>query len=291
VRLATDSGVSDDADTKYMLRWETLDANYDRPREQADVPDSDLWLVKLRLESSGPAEVVYTNDFDGPVGSKYPEWTSSSIAYHSAADPPGKGTREPQVVVNGEAANGSRRFLGEFGGPKIGTADDPGYNRTQVDQTIRLTLHDLPPHAALRVSFDLLVLKSWDGNSPQYGPDRFRLAVAGGPVLLDTSFSNNHKVDRQGSYQDYPTVGSQPRAQAAARNTLGYEFFGDSTYPLEFTFPHSGGDVTLEFSSSLFEGKGEADESWGLDNLRVEATSVVAGNDASASPAAAASVP
>jgi len=229
-----------------------------------------LWKMSGQRILVGAILVVYSNGFDGPVGSSYPEWSSSTIEFASAADPPGKGTRDPQTIVNCQSPSGAQ-MLGEFGGPKIGTPDDPGYNRTQVDQTVRLALGDLPPHTALRVSFDLYVLKSWDGNSPQYGPDQFRLAVVGGPVLVDTSFSNNPKVERQGSYQDYPRAGSQPRAQAIATNTLGYEFFGDSIYPLEFTFPHARDDVTLEFSSSLFEGKGVADESWGLDNVRVEA--------------------
>ena len=35
-------------------------------------------------------------------------------------------------------------------------------------------------------------------------------------------------------------------------NTLGYTFFGDSIYPLEFTFTHAGREMTLNFSSSLF---------------------------------------
>jgi hypothetical protein len=226
-------------------------------------------ILAAAAASRGLADDVYQNDFNDPLGTKYPEWTSSKVAYESAADPPGKGTRPQQQITNCDSANGAQRFLGEFGGEKIGTAADPGYNRTRVDQTVRLALDDLPPHKAVELSFDLYVLKSWDGNSPQYGPDRWKLAVAGGPVLLDTTFSNNHKVEKQGSYQDYPTAKSPPRAGAAATNTLGYEFFGDSVYPLRFTFPHSGSDLTIEFSSSLFEGKGVADESWGLDNVRV----------------------
>jgi hypothetical protein len=228
-----------------------------------------LILAAAAAASRGLAEDVYRNDFNGPLGTKYPEWTSSEVAYESAADPPGRGTRPPQQVTNCDSPNKAQRFLGEFGGEKIGTADDPGYNRTQVDQTICLSLKDLPTHDAIELSFDLYVLKSWDGNSPQYGPDRWKLAVAGGPVLLETSFSNNHKVETQGSYQDYPSAKSPPRAEATATNTLGNEFFGDSVYPLRFTFPHSASDLTIELSSSLFEGKGVADESWGLDNVRV----------------------
>jgi hypothetical protein len=119
------------------------------------------------------------------------------------------------------------------------------------------------------LAFDLLILKSWDGNSPQYGPDRFQIRVAGGPTLLDTSFSNNQKVAADGSLQDYPTPSSAPQTDAAAVNRLGYRFFGDSIYHLHFTFPHDAATLVLEFASDMYEGKGTDDESWGLDNVRV----------------------
>ena len=217
----------------------------------------------------GATNDVYFNDFNGPIGSQYPEWTSSTVPYASAANPPGKGVLPPQIVTNCESPNRAQRFLGEFGGPKIGVPRDPGYNRTRVDQTISLALSNLPPHTALKVSFDLYVLKSWDGNSPIYGPDRWGLGIAEGPTLFETTFSNNPKVTTQGSDQDYPRAKSPPRTGAVSTNTLGYTFFGDSIYPLAFVFAHSGSKLTLNFSSSLFEGKGIADESWGLDNVRV----------------------
>ena len=220
------------------------------------------------------ADDVYFNDFNGPLGSKYPEWTSSPITFVSATNPPGSGTLPPPEVTNCDATNRAQRFLGEFGGPRIGVPSDPGYNRTRVEQTISLTLTNLPPHSALKVSFDLYILKSWDGNSPRYGPDRWSLSAAGGPVLLATTFSNNHKVSTEGSDQDYPRPQSPPRTGAGATNTLGCKFFGDSIYPLEFTFAHSGSELTLNFNSSLFEGKGIADESWGLDNVRITTASV-----------------
>ena len=223
---------------------------------------------------NGQAAEVYFNDFNGPIGSKYPEWTSSPITFVSATNPPGTGTLLPPDVTNCDSTNRAQRFLGEFGGPRIGVPSDPGYNRTRVEQTISLTLTNLPPHSALKVSFDLYILKSWDGNSPRYGPDRWSLSVAGGPVLLATTFSNNHKVSTEGSDQDYPRPKSPPRAGASFTNTLGCKFFGDSIYPLEFTFAHNGSGLTLNFNSSLFEGKGIADESWGLDNVRITTASV-----------------
>jgi hypothetical protein len=174
------------------------------------------------------------------------------------------------VVTNTISPNNAQRFLGEFGGPPIGVPDDPGYNHTRVDQTVSLSLTNLPAHSSLQVAFDLYILKSWDGNSPAYGRDRFILSVSGAPALLDTTFSNNPKTNTDGSYQDYPATNSPPWAGIFSTNTLGYSgFFYDGIYRLQYTFAHTGSNLTLNFRSSLFEGKGTGDESWGLDNVSV----------------------
>jgi len=232
------------------------------------------------LLAGEPAGEIYFNDFNSPPGSVCSEWTSSPITCLNSTNPPGSGVLPPPPISNTDATNGAQRFLGEFGGPRIGRPGNPGYNKTRVDQTIHLTLSNLPPHSALRLTFDLFVLKSWDGNSPIYGPDRWVLSIAGGPVLLDTTFSNNPKVAKEGSDQNYPQLQSMPRTGAARTNSLGYKFFGDSIYPLAFTFAHSNSTLELNFRSSLFEGKGLADESWGLDNVRL----VIAPNPPSVAP-------
>jgi hypothetical protein len=220
------------------------------------------------MSSSGH---VYLSDFDGPIGTSLPEWTSSEIRYVCPQWPSLAGNL-PAPSVRTTASPRGQRFLGEFGGPPIVRPGALGFNRFRVEQTVRLTLRDLPPHRALRVEFDLLVLKSWDGNSPAYGADRWRFGVKGGPVLLDTTFSNNPKVAAEGSTQDFPQPGSAPHSGAVATGTLGYSaFFADSIYHFSFRFPHTEGDVALEFASSLFEGKGTDDESWGLQKVRVEA--------------------
>jgi hypothetical protein len=220
--------------------------------------------------------VVYANDFNGPVGSTFPEWTSSPVTFVKTVTGE-TGSLPAGRVATVESPNHLQRFLGEFGGPPVGQPGDPDWNRTRVDQTVSLSLKGLGPHTRVTVSFDLYVLKSWDGNSRAYGPDRFTLRVAGGPVLLDTTFSNNPKVREDGSYQSYPSSNGEvasnaPQTGAASTGTLGYSnFFKDSTYHLSFTFPHADSALTLEFGSSLFEGKGTADESWGLDNVVVSA--------------------
>jgi hypothetical protein len=218
--------------------------------------------------------VVYANDFNGPVGSTFPEWTSSPITYVKTVTKE-SGALPAPAVATVESPNRQQRFLGEFGGPAIGRPGEPDWNRTRVDQTVSLALADLGPHTKVTVAFDLYVLKSWDGNSPQYGPDRFTVAVAGGPVLLDTTFSNNPKVREDGSYQSYPAANGDradnpPQTGAASTGTLGYsDFFKDSVYHFSFTFSHTGPSLRLDFGSSLFEGKGAGDESWGLDNVVV----------------------
>jgi hypothetical protein len=226
--------------------------------------------VLLMLVPASQAALVYSNNFNGPLGTAYPEWSSSVVTYSNHISPPGSGTLPAPVVTNTSSPNNAQRFLGLFGGPPIGRPTDPGWNHTRVDQTIRLALTNLPPHRALQLSFDLYIIRSWDGNSPAYGSDRFVLSVADCPTLLATTFSNNPKTDSDGSYQNYPVAQSAPWTGALSTGTLGYDrFFRDGIYRLHFTFPHAANNLTLHFTSSLFEGKGTGDEAWGLDNVVV----------------------
>src|SRR5260370_20147254 len=219
---------------------------------------------------------VYFNDCKGPRGTTYPEWTSSGYTNTANVARTIASGSGPQAVTNVDSPNGKQRFLGEFGGPAMVTAPpyDPQHF-VRVDETITLTLQKLKPHSQATVSFDLYILKSWDGNNPNYGPDRWSLSVDDGPTLLNTTFSNNFKtVPYDLSLQNYPASNSAQQTSAAAVNSLGYTFFGDSIYHLTFPFSHASDTLILRFSSSLFEGKGAGDESWGLDNVRVSTNAV-----------------
>jgi hypothetical protein len=176
------------------------------------------------------------------------------------------------LVATVASPNGKQRLLGEFGGPAIVTAPpcDPQYF-VRVEETVTLALPNLQPHTLATVSFDLNILKSWDGNDPNYGPDRWSLSVQGGPTLLDTTFSNNPKTDTYDlSQQNYPIVKSPDQTGAAAMNTSRvYVLWGRylSSDPSPSRTPATPSRST--FSSSMFEGKGTDDESWGLDNVRI----------------------
>jgi uncharacterized protein (TIGR03437 family) len=217
---------------------------------------------------------VYFNDFNAAPGTTYPEWTSSG--YSNSANRAGTvaAGSGPQTVATVTSPNVRQSFLGEFGGPVLvaGPPYDPQHF-VRVDETVTLTLRDLKPHTFVTVSFDLYVLKSWDGNNQTYGPDRWTLRVQGGQTLLDSTFSNNPKTGTDLSQQNYPVANSLQQSGATSVNTLGYTFYGDSIYHFSFNFPHAEDTLVLNFSSSLFEGKGTDDESWGLDNVRVSSNS------------------
>jgi hypothetical protein len=219
------------------------------------------------------ADEIYANDFHDPAGTSYTEWTSSPITYASKPHPDNKGALPaPKVSVVDVLGHG--KCLGEFGGPMIGKPGDPDFNQMRVDQTVTLSLKNLPRHEVLKVSFDLLILKSWDGNSPIYGPDRWELWADDKPPIISTTFSNNPKVQQEGSDQDYPKPHSAPRTGARPLSPgTPRAFFQDSVYHLEFRFPHQAKDLALHFHSSLFEGKGTTDESWALARVKIESVS------------------
>ena len=233
-----------------------------------------LGLMSVVLCSPALCAEVYFNDFNLAPGTTYPEWTSSGYSNSPNRAGTVAAGSGPQNVATVVSPNGRQRFLGEFGGPVIVAAPhyDPRHF-VRVDETVTLTLHNLKPHTFMTVAFDLYVFKSWDGDNQTYGPDRWALRVQGGPALLDSTFSNNPKTGADLSLQNYPVANSPQQSGAASVNTLGYTFYGDSIYHLRFDFPHTGDTLILNFSSSLFEGKGTDDESWGLDNVRVSSNS------------------
>ncbi|MDX9753240.1 MAG: SUMF1/EgtB/PvdO family nonheme iron enzyme, partial [bacterium] len=148
--------------------------------------------------------------------------------------------------------NGARRFLGEF---------DNG--------AVTLTLQNLPTHRSVTVSFDLLILKSWDGMQEGHGPDIWNLTADESLVLLHTTFDNiTTDPNKSQNYPDaYPGPSHPARTGAAEQDTLGYTFWGDSTYRLSYTFPHGASSLQLAFTGMNLQGI--SDESWGLDDVRV----------------------
>ena len=144
-----------------------------------------------------------------------------------------------------------RRFLGQFG-------NDPA----------TLNLNGLPKHSAVEVDFDLYVIRSWDGNDSQFGPDQFVAGIVDVGVLLHTSFSNAPWHNQ--SYPDaFPNGDSPYRTGAVERDSLGYgqDLWGDAVYHISLTASHDADDVVLGFAGINLQDL--ADESFGLGNVQV----------------------
>ena len=160
---------------------------------------------------------------------------------------------------------GARRFLGRFG-----------------NETVSLTLGDLPPHDSITVTLDAYIIESWDGhdNSAFSGPDVWELNATGGPVLLHTTFANVTCCPEPflQAYPDFFPGGNHLHQTGAEEvNVFGYPLGEDAVYHLEFSFDHSDDSIAFNFLASGLQGI--ADESWGLDNVEV---SLDGGADATA---------
>jgi hypothetical protein len=209
--------------------------------------NADYSLVAHFKPQDQPWSTVYFNDFEGQVG---PEWSRDIVD---------------------TTPIGARGFLGQFN-----------------SETVSLTLAGLPSHASIRLTFDLFLIRSWDGDGlpappgvrEGAGPDMWSLGVQDGPTLLRTTF-DNHMMQpylgfhRQSYPREYPSAESLPETGAAEGGTLGYVWTFpegtppcDSVYHLSYQLSHAGDGIQLIFSGSLTSAIN--DESWGLDNVRVE---------------------
>lgn len=204
-------------------------------------------LVAARLYPLTPTTIdhpltttlAYRNDFEGAVG---PEWSKTATDVTPL---------------------GARRFLGQFGA-----------------ETVRLKLTGLPTHTAVTVSFDVYIIRSWDGNRTEWwfdrnglfgpmGPDVWTLSETNGPRLLTTTFSNLEEQDVRQAYPDVYPGGDHPAGTGAAeKDSLGYDYSGDSVYRLRYSFLHTTDVLSLDFSAAGLQPSLQ-DESWGLDSVEV----------------------
>lgn len=213
-------------------------------------------LSCLEVAQSNAGTVYYNNFQEGDVGSEWSSRITSTVP-------------NPDLVSWG-------RYLGQFSG----------------NDSAKLSLAGLPK-GRVTLSFDTYFIRSWDGDASQYGPDRFMVTLGNGASLLDATFSNGNPAG-----QSYVGNGTRPSAYAGTANSsmtgsaqqysLGYFFWDgvrgtyeaqDSVYNFSFSFLNSL-DTPLEiiFAGLNLQGNlvsdpyGQTyyDESWGLDNVRVE---------------------
>lgn len=155
-------------------------------------------------------------------------------------------------------------------GPPGGPAFAGNMLRSRVGNTVTITLDNLPSHRWLSLDFLFAAIDSLDGTGVFPAGDFFRVTVDGVEVFRE-SFANA----MESQIQSYVAPSG---VLLARRVDLGFGgpggFFTDSAYwmggdPAFSRIAHTASSVTITF---VIEGVGAqniADESWGIDNLRV----------------------
>jgi len=176
------------------------------------------------------ATPYYSCNFENGAGA---EWSNRSVSLT-----PGT-TQHPQD-----------HFLGQFG-----------------NNTVTLTLSNLPGHNAVTLVFDLYIINSWDGNNTENGPDHWFLRGPSGQAWVDTTFAEWDSQFTQSYPGTYPSL-NPPATGARESKTLGYTASRDSIYTITApTVAHTANQVQFQFSASGLQNL--SDESWGLDNVTV----------------------
>lgn len=107
------------------------------------------------------------------------------------------------------------------------------------------------------LTFDLYAIDSWDGDDTNFGPDWFRVH-ANGVTVFDETIANMHTLQ---SFRP-PDVGP---IQLGYHPTAPDSIYRDVA--VSFEAPGAA-SLSLKFGANLMQGI--SDESWGLDNVRVE---------------------
>ena len=148
--------------------------------------------VILAFASSVEAALVYSNDFEG---GRTAGWTTTSGPIGIDHTPPG--------------AAHATQFLGR---------NDSDSTAGFTNETVGLTLNSLGAHTNVTLTFDLYVIRSWDGNGAN-GGERFRVD-ASGPSFINTGFANNDQKDQ--CFPDNCPASHPTKFGATETNTLGY---------------------------------------------------------------------
>lgn len=180
----------------------------------------------------------------------------------------------PSVISPGTAAlTGVQGYAGL--GP-AGNTFAGQFLRSETSNKVTLTLTGLPSHDALSFGFLFAAIDSLDGTGTFPAGDYFRIDIDGVNRFRE-SFANADPSQIQ-SYVAPAGVGLARRVDLGF--TTGY-YYLDSAYnlgadPRFQQFSHSASSVTIEF---WMEGVGLQsldDESWAMDNLRIDAFNAVA---------------
>lgn len=150
---------------------------------------------------------------------------------------------------------------------------------TLNNESITLSLSDMPKHRFVEVSLDLYVHDSWDGNaqSPD-GPDVWEV-IADDTSVLHTTFSNTPCEPTYCFKQSFPDPFPTPNDPRTGQNTalsgfchLSQNNNGTALYTIKRIIRHTKDDLRLVLRDQLVQTNTpdpKCDESWSLGNIRI----------------------
>lgn len=150
--------------------------------------------------------------------------------------------------------------------------------------TFALTVSNLPKHDLVKISFDLYIHDSWDGNNlAPVGPDIWKMLIDGNPYISAT-FSNavcgvGVFCSPQSYPLDYPNNYNNPKAGAYRTDLPGFchlisDPHGSTLYKIEKIIRHSNKTLLLQCLDRLVQANTadpKCDESWSIDNIKIKA--------------------
>lgn len=148
---------------------------------------------------------------------------------------------------------------------------------------IGLTLENLPNHNFIKVSVEVLIHDSWDGNPEDgiSGPDFWYLGVDQEETFR-TTFSNSPCSSTYCLHQSYPNSYFRqnfPKTGAVQTNLPGLCIFGafanyTTRYVVEQLVEHSNPRIKIHMGAELVQLNSPdpiCDESWSIASVKVEA--------------------
>ena len=125
-----------------------------------------------------------------------------------------------------------------------------------ANDEVTLLLNGLPPHKQARLIWDLAIIDTWEGDA---SPDFFGFRIG---YRLNPAWEHTFHNSGEPSQQSFPL-----RPDAVGTNLVG-SVSPDCIYrDLAFDFEHTNSALAITFYGRNLQGV--ADESWGLDNVRV----------------------
>jgi hypothetical protein len=177
--------------------------------------------------------------------------------------------RVPELDSGGGGGNNPGYNPSTYNGPKIDLGQAAKGGNTEPPSG-----DPLFTRGQYALIFDLMIFDSWDANYTNFGPDTFSVSINGEKRFEE--FFDAHNLSNNFSTPELPT-------QNAYSPTWQDQIYRDVT--LYFDVTEATNRFDIQFVGYLSQSI--QDESWGLDNVRIEAMGQLRGASAPLVPAPA----